>query len=403
MSRYKHVFDGVTVLDFTQMLAGPVGTRAMAEMGARVIKVEALGGDNSRQFPYKRDGRSAYFVQQNRGKEGLCINLKAAEGKALVHELVRDADVLVENFTPGTIGRLGFGYDAVKEINPRIVMCSISAFGQDGPLSDRPGYDYIAQAYSGVTSMIGHPGETPALVGLAAGDVMTGMHALAAVAAALFHRERTGEGQHVDVSLLETYMHCHEVNVQINSASDGETKPTRSGSQHPQVAPVGIFSARDGHIFIAVASDHQWPPCCLAMGREDLATDARFVSSPDRFANREAVFEAIDAWLADLDVAEAVTLLEAQRVPVAPVLSVEEAVNHPHMRQRGSVQTVSDRLLGEFQVPRMPLRFPAMQEPLTLDAPFLGEHNAKILEALGHDADRCQELIELGVLGGGAT
>lgn len=400
----RHVLDGVKVLDFTQMLAGPAGSRAMAEMGAEVLKIEAPGGDHLRQFPYRRDERSAHFIQQNRGKKSLCVDLKSERGRELVAELIPHVDVLIENFTPGTIGRLGFAYDVVRELNPQIIMCSLSAFGQTGPLAAKPGYDYIAQAYSGVASMIGDPDGPPSLVGLGIGDVMTGMHAVAAITAALFHRERTGRGQYVEVSLLDALFHCHEVNVQIHTASGGLVKPTRSGSQHPQVTPVGIFPAADGYLFLAVVTDRQWPMFCRAMGRPELATDERYAAVADRFAHRDEVVDLVETWLAGLTVEEAVRVLEAEWVPVGPIQSVEQAVNHPHLRERGTVQPIEDRVLGSFEIPRMPLRFPEMDEPLTLDAPFLGEHTEAVLaEYLGYGPAEYRALLDDGVVSEGPT
>jgi crotonobetainyl-CoA:carnitine CoA-transferase CaiB-like acyl-CoA transferase len=217
-------------MDFSQVLAGPTLTRFMAEMGADVMKVELPPeGDLSRRLPYIRDGRSGYFIQQNRGKKSLCVDVKNPKGRELIERLLPEIDVLVESFTPGAFARLGFDYERVREINPRIIMCSISAFGQEGPLATTPGYDNIGQAYAGVTSMVGNPDGTPDLIGLAIGDVLTGVHAAAAVGAALFHRERTGEGQYLDISLLDSYFHCHEMNIQAWSGSRGAIQPTRSG------------------------------------------------------------------------------------------------------------------------------------------------------------------------------
>ena len=197
-------------------------------------------------MPVVRNGRSGFFVQQNRGKRSVFLDVKTPEGREVVEALVRRVDVLVENFSPGVVGRLGLDWEAVSALNPRLIMCSISAFGQEGPLRDQPGYDAIAQAYSGVMSMIGEPGGTPALVGLSPGDVLTGAQGLAGVASALFHRERTGQGQKVEVSLIDCYMTCHEINVETWSASGGEFQPTRSGSLHPLVPAYGVYPPATG-------------------------------------------------------------------------------------------------------------------------------------------------------------
>jgi len=237
----KHVLDGYKVLDFTQVLAGPTVTRLLAEMGAEVIKVELMpGGDFSHNFPFIKDGRSGYYVQQNRGKKSLCIDVKNPKGLAIIKELLPKVDVVVQNYAPGVIDRMGLGYEAIKAINPRIIMCSVSAFGQSGPLSADPGYDYIAQSYAAVTYMIGESDGPPLFPMLGLGDVSTGAHAMGAIACALLYRERTGQGQLLDIALLDCYFHCHEMNVEIYSLSDGAIKPKRSGSHHPQICPAGI-------------------------------------------------------------------------------------------------------------------------------------------------------------------
>ena len=400
MAELKHILDGYKVLDFTQVLAGPTVTRLMAEMGAEIIKVElAPNGELSRGLPYLRNGRSAYFIQQNRGKKSLCIDARHAKGLAILKQLVKQVDVLVENFAPGVIGRLGLDYGSVKDLNPKIVMCSISAFGQSGPLSHLPGYDYIAQAYSGITSMIGEKDGQPYFPLPGIGDVSTGVHATAAINGALLYRERTGQGQYVDIALLDAYFHCHELNVQMYSASGGDIKPTRSGTQHYAICPSGLYKGRETYVFI-MALPHQWPSVCQAIGRPELADDPRFVDNEARLQNTEAVVRILEDWIASQP-SDAVALraLEEARVPVAPVLSVEQAVNHPHLRQRQTVRTVTDRAFGEFQIPGMPLRFSEFPDLLPLEAPFLGEHNAEILHRyLGYAAEQVRALEEEGVL-----
>ena len=395
-----HVLDGYKVLDFTQVLAGPTVTRLMAEMGAEIIKVELTPkGDFSRAMPFLKDERSAYFIQQNRGKKSLCIDAKSPKGKEILRSLVEQVDVLVENFAPGTIGRLGLGYDAVKEINPRLVMCSVSAFGQTGPLSDQPGYDYIAQAYAGVTHMIGDPDGAPAFPMLGLGDVGTGVHALGAIVCALLYRERTGKGQHVDISLLDSYFHCHEMNVQIYSGSKGAVRPIRSGSQHYALCPIGLFKGKETYLFI-IALDHQWAPLCNVMGRPELADDPRFSSNAQRVANMDQVVAVIEGWLASTaSDDEAVRILQEARLPVAPVLTIEQAVNHPHLRYRRTVRTIVDREFGELDIPGMPLKFSAFPNELPLETPSLGEHNEEILATyLSYTPEQVRTLENEGVL-----
>ncbi|MCH2410710.1 CoA transferase, partial [Myxococcota bacterium] len=382
MEAPQHILDGYKVLDFTQVLAGPTTTRLMVELGAEGVKLElAPGGDFARSLPWKHEtGRSAYHVQQNRGKKSLCIDAKSEEGREVIKGLISQVDVVIENFAPGTIERLGFPWEKVKEINPRAIMCSISAFGQGGPLTNLPGYDYIAQAYAGVTHMIGDPDRAPSFPLLGIGDVMTGVHAAAAIGFALLFREKTGRGQYVDISLLDSYFHCHEVNVEIYSATKGEYEPKRAGSHHYAVCPLGLFKGKDTYMFI-IALDHQWPHLCKAMNRNDLITDPRYDTNVKRVEKISEVAAIIEEWLAGTpDDETALKRLEECRVPCAPVLSIAEAVAHPHLRERKTIRKVEDEIIGELEIPGMPLRFSEFPELLDLHAPYLGEHNEEILD-----------------------
>ena len=396
----KPILEGYRVIDFTQYLAGPSATRLMAEMGAEIIKVEmAPYGDPSRTFPYRKNKRSAYFVQQNRGKKSFCIDLKNEKSKALILDLIKECDVLIENYAPGVIKRLGFDWETVRSINPKLVMCSISAFGQTGPLSYLPGFDYIAQAYAGVTDVIGEPDRPPSLPMLAIGDVTTGVHAAGALAYALLDVHRTGLGQHLDISLLDCYFHQHEMSVQAFSASEGEILPRRAGSHHYAVSPTGVFKGPEGYIMI-LALLHQWPVLCRAMGREDMIDDERFVTNEQRVANQQELIAIIEGWLGTFENDEAaIAALQAVRVPVAPILTVPQAIDHPHHRQRGTVRTVSDPMLGEFDIPGVPFKFSNHPDYLPLQAPLLGEQNKEILtDWLGYKPEQISALEDGGVL-----
>lgn len=393
-----HLLTGFKVLDFTHVLAGPTATRLMAEMGADIVKLEFPPlGDISRMLPVIKDGRSAYFVQQNRGKRSLCVNLKSAEGKAIVDELIKQVDVVIENFSPGVAARLGIGWDKVHALNPRAVMCSISAFGQAGPLSGLPGFDYIAQAYAGVTGMIGELDGAPSLPMLGLGDVNTGVHAACAIGYALLHRERGGEGQYLDISLLDSYFHCHEINVALHSLT-GEV-PTRCGHHHYAVCPLGLFKAKDHYICI-ITLDNQWPSLCDAMGRPELAADPRYDKNAKRVERAGEVIALIQEWVSAQPSDDAVLQAMADNhVPCAPVLTVAEVVNTPHMLERGTVRTVSDPKLGNFAIPGMPLRYSGFPNDLPLKTAYLGEHNAEVLSGmLGFSAERIRQLTDSGVL-----
>ena len=401
MATAKPLLDGYKVIDFTQVLAGPTTTRYMAEMGAEVIKVEiAPNGDISRQVPFLRDGRSGYYVQQNRGKKSLCLDPKHPAGAAIIKELIPEFDVLVENFAPGVIGRLGFDYQVVKTLNPRIIMCSISTFGQNGPLATRPGYDFIGCAYSGVLSMIGEPDRLPVLPQVGVGDISTGVHGLTAILAALLHRERTGEGQFVETSLLDCYFSYNDMTVHTASLSRGAILPRRSGSHHFGVAPLGVFTGKSCPILIMASTEHQFAYLCRAMGRPELPGDPRFKSNADRMAHVEELKRLIQEWFDSMPGDDEIfRLFDEYRVPYAPVLTVEQAIAHPHLRDNEIVRTVDDRFLGEFDVPGFPLRFSQCARHPQLDAPTLGEHNRSILtDYLGYSSERIEALERDGVL-----
>jgi crotonobetainyl-CoA:carnitine CoA-transferase CaiB-like acyl-CoA transferase len=400
----RHVLDGYKVLDFTQVVAGPTCTLMLAEMGADVIKVEmAPKGDLARGGQVMVNGRSGYFVQHNRGKKGLCIDLKTPEGVGIIKDLLPQIDVLVENYAPGVIGRLGLDYKAVSAINPKIVMCSISAFGQTGPLANEPGFDYLGAAYAGIVSMGGEPKGPPYVTMTAMGDVSTGAHAMGAICAALLYRERTGRGQYLDLSLLDTYFHYHEAGVQMLTLSKGAINPSRSGLHSWYAVPAGIFKAKDHYMIIIAPLDHQWAAFSKAMGNPALADDPRFKTNADRLKNLKELVETIEGWLQAMPTDDAaMAAMKEYRVPHAPVLSVAEAIQHPHLRQRGTVRTIHDRILGDFDVPGFALRFSDFPERLELDAPFLGEHNETVLtEYLSYPAARINELREKRILRSG--
>lgn len=390
------ILEGYRVLDFSQVVAGPMATRMMAELGAEIIKVELMPrGDPSRALAYSRDGRSAYFVQQNRGKKSLCIDAKRPQGRAVLEALIPKCDVLVENFAPGAMKRLGLDYESVRRLHPEIVMCSISGFGQTGPLATLPGYDFIAASYAGVIDLIGERDRRPVFPMLALGDASTAVHALAAINGALLHRERTGKGQHIDVSLLDTYFHQHEIAVQVYSASRGKIRLQRSGSHHSLLNPLGIYKGRDRYFFIMA----DWAKVCRVMGLPELIDDPRFATNRARLENLELVVEAIESWLQQRSDEDVLGAFAEAHLPIAPVLSVPEAMDHPHLRERGIVREIDDPVLGKFAVPGMPLRFSSVREELSLTAPFLGEHNREILsDLLGYSESRLDVLEQDAVL-----
>jgi len=401
MNAPRHLLDGYKVLDFTQYVAGPTVTKLMVEMGAQVIKVElAPTGDLSRNFPYIKNKRSAYYVQQNRGKMSLCLDMKKPAAREIVGDLVPKVDVLVQNYAPGVIGRMGFDYESVRRLNPKIIMCSVSTFGQTGPLAPEPGYDFIGQAYAGVTSLSGEEGGDYYPPALAIGDVSTGVHAYAAVVTALLHRERTGQGQHLDISLLDSYFHYQDMAVALFSVTGGKERVRRMGNQIAALSPAGLFKTKTGSLWIFAFQDNHWNSLCHVMGRPELFDDVRCRENTARVANRSFVNGAINQWLMGLDGTDAaIAALRAAHIPHAPVLTVEQAMDHPHLRERKTIRTVHDRILGDFQIPAVPFRFSAFPDSLELEAPMLGEHNHEILSNwLEYPRDRIAQLEGEGVL-----
>lgn len=399
------ILEGTTVLDFTQYLAGPTATRLMAELGAEIIKVEqASGGDPSRQIPFVKDDRSVYFIQQNRGKKSLCVDFKRPEAIELIKALIPKVDVVIDNYGPGVLEKRGLDPASLRAINPSLVVCSVSVFGREGPLSHLTGYDYIGQAYSGIMHMTGDPDGPPRFVGVAIADGIAGVNAFAGLGYALLHRERTGRGQFLDISMVDALYHMHSVDVQMFVASGGKYRPMRFGIHHHLSCPQGVFRAKDGYIVI-LALDRQWPGVARALGRPDMIEDPRYATFDKRGEHKEELIAMIEAWLQSFpsDAAALETLAE-HRVPAAPVLSVEETVSHPHFTARQMIRQVPDPVLGEVTIPGFPFKFSEFPEALALEAPRLGEHNGEVLERfLGRTRDSVRELESQGVLHSGPT
>ena len=396
----EHLLTGIRILDLTRALAGPSCTRMFAELGAEVIKIEAAPrGDMVRGISQLRGPRSLYLIQQSLNKKSLCLDLRSVEGMALVRELVPHCDAVVENFKPGVMADMGLGYEDLRKLKDDIILCSISALGQTGPLARKPGYDYIAQAYAGITSMIGEPDQPPHIPLAGIGDVSSGVHGAFAIAAAILHRQRTGQGQHLDIAILDAYYHCHEVNVHQCSGSDGTIQPTRAGRHLAYLCPAGVYQGNGGSI-VLMAFMHHWPDLCTAMGREELATDPEWATDAVRLKKREQVVALVENWLATFpDVDSALATIEAHGVPCAPVLSIAETLTHPHLVARGTVRTVRDPIAGEFQIPGMPIKTSGYPANCDWRAPTLGEHNRELLEhLLGRNRDQIDALYAAGIL-----
>src|ERR1700683_721676 len=408
MPNKPRMLEGYRVFDFTQFVAGPTCTRLLGEMGAEVIKIElAPSGDRVRadglksQAPeMKESTHSTYYLQHNHSKLSFAIDLKKPGAKEIVMAMIPNIDVVVENFAPHVIDRLGFSYADIKKIKPDIIMCSISMAGQTGPLSFKAGYDFIGQSYAGVTDGIGNVDEAPAMTTMAIGDVSTGVAAAMAVGFALLHRERTGEGQYLDASLLDTYFHMHEKTVPVVSLRGDKFRPTRSGSLHPDGGPTGTYRYRDGQYVMLTVPPHQWPQVVRAMGMPELATDPRFKNARGRRDNKEALRDIIEKWLGEFPTREdAIAALDKERVPCAPVLSVNEAIKHPHLNERKTVRWVQDPILGKVAIPAVPVKFSAWPDKIDVRAARFGEDNEKVLrEMLKMPEDQIKKLYAEGIL-----
>ena len=400
MAKQLRMLEGYRVLDFTHFVAGPTCTRIMGEMGADVIKVErSAHGDHVRQLGLVRDGMSTYYFQHNHSKRSLALDLRSPRARELVLAMIPKIDVVVENFAPGVIAELGFGYEALRKINPGIIMCSISVAGQSGPLSYKPGYDFLGGSMAGVIDLIGEPDRAPSVPAIAIGDISTGVASAMAVGFALLNRERTGEGVYIDASLLDTYFHMQELAVPIVSLRPGKFSMTRGGSSHPTGSPCGVFKAADGYIFLII-QQHEMPRLWRAMKRADLAEDTRFKTNRDRVKNNQEFRRIFEDWLATFtDRESAIAVLDAERVPCAPVYKVEEAMAHPHMRQRKTVRRVKDPAMGELDIPGMPIKFSTWPDRTDLKASRVGADNDAILtEVLGLTPAQIADLYRDNVL-----
>jgi crotonobetainyl-CoA:carnitine CoA-transferase CaiB-like acyl-CoA transferase len=394
----------VRVLDLSRVLAGPWASQVLADLGAEVIKVERPGtGDETREWgpPWlsaAEDGarESAYFASTNRGKRSVTIDLSRAEGQALVRRLAARADVVLENHRVGSLARRGLGYEDLAAVNPRLVYCSISGFGQSGPYRDRPGYDFLVQAMGGLMSVTGEPDGPPMKVGVALTDLLTGMYAATAVLAALAERERSGRGQHVDLALLDVQVAA--LANQAESFLVTGRAPGRLGNAHPSIVPYQAFRTRDGHVVVAVGNDAQFARLAEVVGRPELARDPRFATNADRVEHRGALVAILAAALAARPTEEWVRALDAANVPAGPINDLAQVFEDPQVRHRGLRVDVPRARGDSVPVVASPIRLsrtPVEHRP----PPRLGEHTREVLvEVLGMDDAEVEALRSAGVV-----
>jgi crotonobetainyl-CoA:carnitine CoA-transferase CaiB-like acyl-CoA transferase len=355
-------------------------------MGAQVIKVERpTAGDPGRAHPYFVGGQSGYYLQQNMGKQGLCVNLKDRRGLELMHRLTDTADVFVENYRPGTMEKLGLGYAELSARNPGLVYCSISANGHTGPDAAQPGFGLIAEAKSGAMAMIGEPGAPPPLFRIALADMYTGIHGVAAVCAALLGRVKSGRGQHIDMALYDTMVSMHEYAVQCYTLSGGSEIPLQTGHDLPHSTLYGVFEGRDGYFVIAAQVDDAWKRLAQLVGGDALAADERFLTPEGRNAHREVILPIVRAWaMAQRSVAACIAALDSAAVPCAKVQRIDEVVADPQIRARGMIVEQDHPVLGRIRLPNLPFRFSDCDTSPRCPAPLLGQHNHAIATSLGY-------------------
>lgn len=380
--------DGIRVLDFSRVLAGPTASLALADLGAEIIKVEAPGtGDDTRTFPPLRDGESHYFLSINRGKKSIVIDLKTDAGIVLAKDLAAKCDILIENYRPGVMDRLGLGYDTLAAINPRLIYCAISGFGMTGPLRDNPSFDIVTQALSGALSVNGEPDSPPVKLGLPLGDLVGGINGPTSILAALYERTVTGRGRLIDVSLLDGLMGLLVYLPQLVFFTGEDPKP--QGSQHANLVPYGIFPAKDGSIVIACLTNSFWERVCRALDMDDWIADPRFSTIEGRRDNRTLVNERVSDFTGQRTICALVELLTRHEVPHAPILGVRDALAQPQAIAREIVVETEHRTLGKIPILNRPVKFPGNPQPIPNAPPVLGEHTDEILgELLGLDSDK---------------
>jgi CoA:oxalate CoA-transferase len=351
----KGPLEGLTVIDLTRVLAGPYCTMTLSDLGARVIKIEPPGaGDDSRHFGPFLKGKSAYFMSLNRGKESLALNLKDQGDLEVLHELLATADILAENYRPGTMEKLGLGYESLREKYPRLIYAAASGFGHTGPYSKRPAYDMVVQAMGGIMSLTGHPGGPPTRVGTSVGDITAGLFMTIGVNAALFHRERTGQGMKIDISMMDCQVAILE-NAIARYFATGEV-PGPLGARHPSITPFAAFACRDGHIVIAAGNDALFAKMGQAIGRTDLPTNPLFLTNDLRTKHQAALKDEIEDALRREDCGVWLARLEEAGVPAGPINNVKQVLEDPHIAARGMVVSVDDAEVGKLHMAGNPIK-----------------------------------------------
>jgi crotonobetainyl-CoA:carnitine CoA-transferase CaiB-like acyl-CoA transferase len=371
---------GLKVLDLTRVLAGPVCTMLLADMGAEVIKLEVPGtGDDSRGFPPFKEGESTYFINNNRNKKSIVLNLKDPSDHQKLVEIIKSMDVLVENFRPGTMEKLGLGYEDLKEINSRLIYASISGFGQYGPYKSKPGYDIIGQAMGGIMSITGWPDSPPTRTGTAIADFLAALFCTIGILSALNARKSSGKGQQIDVSIVDSVVTAIGTILQIYLA-EGRI-PKRAGNKYSFIAPYEAFKAKDGWFVLGVGSESIWKKFCKTIDREDLIEDKRFTLNADRIKNNDVLVDMLNDWAGNYSVNEIIDILEEKGIPVAPINELDQIVNDPHIAvAREMIQKIVHPIVGEVDIVGNPIKMSDTPPGIYSSSPLLGEHTDEILK-----------------------
>lgn len=372
---------GLKVLDFTRVYSGPYCTMLLGDLGAEIIKVEMPEtGDEARLFLPFKNNESGYYIYLNRNKKGITLDLKSSVGKEIALKLAQWADILVENFSPGTMAGLGLDYDEVRKVNPQIIYASISGFGQTGPLREKGAYDAVVQAMGGLAGVTGFPDQPPVKTGPAIADANAGVHAAFGIAAALFHRQKTGEGQYIDVSMMDALFSVLE-NFVVQYTMTG-VNPERAGNENVASAPFDIYPTKDNYVSIATANDRLFEKLARAMEMPELTQDERFRTNPLRKVNYAELRPIMTRWTQSLSTEEIVNLLDQCKVPAAPVLSIQELVEHPQIKAREMLAEVDHPVAGRFAIPGFPVKLSATPGSVRTPAPLLGQHTDEVLRTI---------------------
>ena len=400
VTRMISPLEGIHVLDLSRVLAGPFCSMILADLGAEVIKVEIPGsGDDTRSWgPPFLKGESAYFLSANRNKKSITLNLKNEKGREILYNLAKKCDVLLENFSPGVTERLAVDYNTICKINPHIIYCSISGFGQSGPYRDRSAYDIIIQGMGGLMGITGEADRPPVRIGIAITDIGAGMYAAIAILSALIAREKTGKGRHIDISILDGTVSWMTYMV-MNYFATGEA-PKRMGSAHPNIVPYQCFETRDGkYIVVAVGNDRIWKDFCKALGSEELAEDERYVTNKKRVENRNELIDKLNKIFLTKARDEWLKALNKNNVPCGPVYGIDEVFTDPQVLHREMLVEIDHPTIGKIKQIGVPIKFSDMHLKIKIPPPLLGQHTSEILQNwLGYSIDDINKLKEEGVI-----